>query len=448
MADEFLLAVNIAMATYAFIASFIFWFSWRKRPDFIYLFIAIIIYSIGHTILIIKHFNQIFQYIGNAIILVALLVLVVSIIIEYIVIMVKSRKEKVILGIATLLTILFGAITIILFYVFNILTYLNTVMIAMIVLLVPSTFFMLRIYLKQQSITRLFFFSAFIAATLASLSTIFAVYFEWGLAVNIALNFIFQTFIMTAGLAAIAEQRIIASEEKYRILSEHLEEKVTERTLQLENLNKELESFSYSVSHDLRTPLRSIAGFTKILKEEFNIKLGDEGMDYVNRVLDNTERMDELINDLLDLAQISQADFIIENVDLNSIAERIIENLKIMNPSREIIYTVDENITAQCDSKLIKIVLENLLSNAVKFTKTKDQAKISFGIIIKDNGIGFDMHYYEKLFGLFQRLHSRKNFEGTGVGLTTVKRIIDRHSGQIWAESEVDKGATFYFTLS
>jgi signal transduction histidine kinase len=457
LVDAFLLAVNITMAIYAFIASIVFWFSWRKRPDFIYMFIAVIIYTIGHSLLIIKHYSDLFSPIGNGIILIALLVVVISSLIEYHKLMVVNKKEKIVFWITIAFIFIFGGVSIVILNAIGYLTTVNALMMAMIILLVPSTIFILRVYLKQQTITRLFIFFAFIAATLTCISTILATYFDWGLSLNIALNFIFQTFILTGGLAAIAEQKITASEEKYRNLSEHLEEKVAERTQQLENLNKELEAFSYSVSHDLRTPLRSIAGFTKILKDEYDLQLGEDGIEHLNRILKNTNRMNELINDMLDLAQISRVDFIIESVNLNQIANDVMNNLKLLYPDREIKFVVDESLNAQGDSKLLKIVFENLFSNAIKFSKTKPKTIIRFGttenrgrkvFFIEDNGIGFDMKYYEKLFGLFQRLHSNSQYEGTGIGLITVKRIIERHKGEIWAESEPNKGTTFYFTLA
>lgn len=445
------------MAAFSFNALLVFWLTWRKRPDFIYMFIGLIFYTLGHIFLIIKHYIDLFTYLGNAVILLALLIVAVSSVIEYVKLIVTTKKEKNIFGITIAFTVVGSAIAIIIFYVFDILSILNAIMLPMIFLLIPSTFFILRIYIKQQTITRLFIFSAFISATLAAISTILAAYYEWGLASNIALNFVFQTFILTGGLSALAEAAVSDSDEKYRLLSEQLEEKVIDRTRQIEMVNTELEAFSYSVSHDLRTPLRSISGFANILKKEYGIDLDEKGQDYINRIMDNTERMNELINDLLDLAHISRTDFIIEEINLTKITNEIILNFKQLYPERDIDFNIEEDIIANCDAKLIRIVIENLLSNAVKFTRTKQSAKIVFETmeqdnqrvyVIRDDGIGFDMAYYEKLFGLFQRLHSSKEFEGTGIGLVTVKRIIERHKGKIWAEAKVDEGATFYFTLS
>ncbi|MHA1737594.1 MAG: sensor histidine kinase [Candidatus Heimdallarchaeota archaeon] len=462
--NQFDLAVNIALASFAFIASIIFWFTWRKRPDLIYWFIALLIYSTGHFLLIFKQHNLLFIYLGNGAQLIALLVVVISTFFEYINLKIKSetdelviKKEKLVILLTVLLTFTSGAITITLLSVFIGFDILNTIVILMIDLLIPTAVFVMRIYRIQKTITRLFMFYAFVTAIFTAITTILYPYFEWAIALNIALNFIFITFILTDGVVAPIEQRITNSEEKHRNLSEHLEENVKERTKELALANKELESFSYSVSHDLRTPLRSIAGFTKILKDEYENKLDKDGIDYVNRILNNTERMNELINDMLDLAQISQIDFIVETIDLSKIANDVMSNLLQFDSKRVIDFTAEEKIEVQGDSKLLKIVLENLLSNALKFSRTKQETKIRFGkieikeqevLFIEDNGIGFDMQYYEKLFGLFQRLHSTSAFEGTGIGLIIVKRIIERHKGEIWAESEPDKGTTFFFTLA
>ncbi len=456
MADEFFLTINIAMTIYAILAAIIFWFSWRKRSDILFIFIGAIVYSIGHTFLIFKHFNDFFSFIGNGVILLALIIVIFGIIIDYWKLIVKSRKENVIFIISFAITIIVATVSIILFNIFHLLDILNAIMLPMIALLSLSIYFITRIYQKEQTITRLSTTFTLITATLTASSAILAVYFDWGLALNIILSFIFQTFIMIIGLAAIVEERITHSEEKYRLLSEQLEEKVIDRTKQLETVNTELETFSYSVSHDLRSPLRSISGFANILQKEFALELGEEGRSYIKRIMANTNRMSELINDLLDLAHISRSDLFPEMINLSEIANEIMTNLKQINPGRNIDFVVEEEMLAKCDAKLIRIVLENLLSNAVKFTKNIECAKICFEMIeqdneiafsIRDNGVGFDMAYNEKLFGLFQRLHSSEEFEGTGVGLVTVKRIIDRHLGKIWAEAKVDEGATFYFRL-
>ena len=298
-------------------------------------------------------------------------------------------------------------------------------------------------------------FIIFGAGTLAAFSSIFSLFFTWGNAANIAMDFIFITLLMTGAIAAPIEQRIARSEDKYRKLSEQLEIMVDERTYELALVNAELESFSYSVSHDLRSPLRSIAGFTKMLKDELNDLLTERNIDHLERIIHNTDRMNELIQDLLSLAHVSRSELKAETVNLSDVAEEIMANLITKYPEKNIEYIIHENLILKCDESLIRIVLVNLLSNALKFSINKQSPKIIFGSLrendrmiffVKDNGVGFDMNYYNKLFGTFQRLHNNNEFEGTGIGLVTVKRIIDRHKGKIWAEAEVDKGATFYFT--
>jgi light-regulated signal transduction histidine kinase (bacteriophytochrome) len=326
----------------------------------------------------------------------------------------------------------------------------------MIIFLTPLAVVVVRIYLKQKSITRLFMFIVYLIGIITSLSTIFATYFEWGVALNHASNFIFMSFILTTGISAPIEQRITDSEEKYRRLSENLEEVVTERTIQLERVNKELESFSYSVSHDLKTPLRSISGFSKALQVDLSEKLDDKSKDYLERIIKSTKRMNELIEALLNLAQISRKEITITEVNLSEIAHDVMKELTLFYSKQKIEFSIEENIIARCDPKLIRVALENLFSNAIKFSKNKAKTNIVFGdtskfndrvFYVQDNGIGFNMKYYDKLFGLFQRLHNKQEYEGTGIGLITVKRIIERHKGQVWAESEEEKGSTFYFTI-
>ena len=235
-----------------------------------------------------------------------------------------------------------------------------------------------------------------------------------------------------------------------------LEHRVAQRTTELVAMNKELEAFSYSVSHDLRAPLRSIDGFSnKILKDYGNL-FDDQGKDYFNRVMNASRHMGHLIDDLIKLARISRIDMNMEKINLSSIAGSIISELKELNPERVANIYIQDNMIISGDRNLMYVALSNLLGNAWKYSRNKTETEIEFATIqkdgqtvyfIKDNGAGFDMRYVDKLFGAFQRLHSLSEFEGTGIGLATVQRIIRRHQGTIWAESEVDKGTTFFFTI-
>jgi light-regulated signal transduction histidine kinase (bacteriophytochrome) len=237
---------------------------------------------------------------------------------------------------------------------------------------------------------------------------------------------------------------------------DELEERVIERTTQLEAANKELESFSYSVSHDLRAPLRSIDGFSQALFEDYGDKLDAQGRSDLQRVRAATQRMAQLIDDMLNLSRVSRGEMRREMVDLSSMVRNIAEELKAAEPDRKVDVAIADGIQAEGDVRLLRVLVENLLSNAWKFTGKHPTAKIEFGIsqnngkpvyFVRDDGAGFDMAYAGKLFGAFQRLHSMSEFNGTGVGLATVQRIVNRHGGKIWAEGTVDQGATFYFTL-
>ena len=230
----------------------------------------------------------------------------------------------------------------------------------------------------------------------------------------------------------------------------------TKARKELEEANKELEAFSYSVSHDLRAPLRSIDGFSQMLLEDYADKLDDQGRDYLKRIRAATQRMSQLINDLLTLSRISRADMYFEELNLTAMAEDIAAELKQSQPERDVEFIIEPNVKAYGDSHLLRIVLENLLRNAWKFTSKHKSAIIEFGVkehdgktvyFVRDNGAGFDMAYVDKLFVPFQRLHEQDEFEGTGIGLATVQRIVHRHGGTVWGEGEVEKGATFYFTL-
>jgi PAS domain S-box-containing protein len=226
--------------------------------------------------------------------------------------------------------------------------------------------------------------------------------------------------------------------------------------LELEAANEELEAFSYSVSHDLRAPLRSIDGYSHALLEDYGELLPLEGRNFIGYVRSSARRMAELIEDLLKLSQVTRAHINSVPVDLTRLAENILAELQRTNPERRVRYSVAQNLTARGDLRLLQVVLENLLNNAWKYSSKQEQAEIEFGskyengqiiYFVRDNGAGFDMTYADKLFGAFQRLHTTTEFPGTGIGLATVQRIIHRHGGRVWAESTVDQGATFFFTL-
>lgn len=224
----------------------------------------------------------------------------------------------------------------------------------------------------------------------------------------------------------------------------------------IEQLNHELESFSYSVSHDLRAPLRSIAGYTQILMEDYATNFDDEGRRVLNVVVANAKRMGQLIDDLLDFSRISRKDIVQSSVNTKGLVDSVINELQSQESNRKIDFKIAELQPCHGDSNLLRQVWFNLISNAMKYTRKKEMAlveisseKRNYEIVykVKDNGTGFDMQYVHKLFGVFQRLHRHKDFEGTGVGLAIVQRIINRHGGRVWAEGEVEKGAVFYFTL-
>jgi PAS domain S-box-containing protein len=258
-----------------------------------------------------------------------------------------------------------------------------------------------------------------------------------------------QVLNQLAGLASVAIENIR--------LYATLEERVTARTRELEISNRELEAFSYSVSHDLRAPLRAIAGFSSILETEHSGSLEGPARRYLQRITAGVERMANLIDDLLSLARVSRADLKRETVDVSALCKAIVKRQMERYANRNVDVVIDSRMKAIADPRLVEVALENLVENALKFTGTRAEAKIHIGhrrvdgrpvFYVADNGVGFDPKYASNLFGVFQRLHSASDFPGTGVGLATVQRIVQRHHGRIWAEAESDEGATFYFTLA
>jgi PAS domain S-box-containing protein len=256
--------------------------------------------------------------------------------------------------------------------------------------------------------------------------------------------------LIAAAIRDASERKRAEQELRALNASEH------RHAVQLEAANKELEAFSYSVSHDLRAPLRSIDGFSLALLEDYADKLDPEALNFLQRIRAATQRMAELIDDLLSLARVTRGELRHETVDLAAIAQAIMANLQQEEPQRVVAFVADRAIVAQGDPRLLKVVLDNLLRNAWKFTGKKPHARIELkaapvnGKIVYsvcDDGSGFDMKYAGKLFGIFQRLHASSEFPGSGVGLAIVKRIIQRHGGNIWAEGAVGRGASFSFTL-
>lgn len=247
------------------------------------------------------------------------------------------------------------------------------------------------------------------------------------------------------------------AERSLRELNATLEQRIEQRTAELMAANKELEAFSYSVSHDLRAPLRGIDGFSKVLVQRYGDQLDEKGKHYLDRIVAGVQRMGDLIDDLLMLSRVTRTEMQRSQVNLSTIATEIAEALQATQPTRSVDWKIVPNITANGDAKLLKIALENLLTNAWKFTSTRTHPCIQFNSMlsenrqmiyfVQDNGAGFDMAYEDKLFQAFQRLHSVSEFAGTGIGLATVQRIMHRHGGRIWAKGEVEQGATFYFAL-
>jgi light-regulated signal transduction histidine kinase (bacteriophytochrome) len=254
----------------------------------------------------------------------------------------------------------------------------------------------------------------------------------------------------------IVESERNAAETALRQLNVTLEEKVGQRTAALAAANSELEAFSYSVSHDLRAPLRSIAGFAELLQERTQHQLDAEALDYLQRVKKAAARMGALIDDLLNLSRVSRRDLSRRCVDLSRLAEAAIGDLRDAEPGRVVATTVAPDLAVDADAGLMQILLANLIGNAWKFSRDAGQARIEVGcervdgetvFFVRDNGVGFPMEHVEHIFAPFARLHTEREFKGTGIGLAIVARIVRRHGGRIWAEAEEGKGATFRFTL-
>ena len=270
-----------------------------------------------------------------------------------------------------------------------------------------------------------------------------------------ALNFSVNEFNNFAQSLHEYQSRLNLTQENLQKLNNSLEQRVIDRTAELQTINKELEAFSYSVSHDLRAPLRSIDGFSLALLEDYSDKLDEEGKAHLRRVRENSQRMAMLIDDLLNLARISRIEMQRSLVNMSDIAQRKVKQLQEQQPELTVKVIIAEDLYTEGDEQLLTILLNNLLGNAWKYSSKSPDPVIEFGRIdknaetvfyVKDNGAGFDMKYVDKVFEVFQRLHG-SDYEGTGVGLATVSRIVKRHSGRIWAEAEPGKGACFYFTL-
>ena len=249
---------------------------------------------------------------------------------------------------------------------------------------------------------------------------------------------------------------LIKSRNEVRAANADLERRVAERTRQLESANRELEAFAYAVSHDLRAPLRSMSGFSQILQENAPPDLDEKSRHYLQRIHDASLRMSGLIEDLLNLSRIGRSELTARPISLTQVATEAAAAVRERNPGREVQLAIAQDMEVSADPRLLRIALENLLSNAWKYTSRAAQATVSVGAqagehgpvyFVRDNGVGFDMKYADKLFVPFQRLHPEAEFPGSGIGLVTVQRIIARHGGRVWAEAKPDEGATFYFTL-
>ncbi|MEW6667423.1 MAG: ATP-binding protein [Thermodesulfobacteriota bacterium] len=271
---------------------------------------------------------------------------------------------------------------------------------------------------------------------------------------KVILLFVVLAILMTGAMAGFVFN--YRRRSLYRALNAELEQRVRDRTTQLEAVNQELEAFAYSVSHDLRAPLRAMTGFSGALLSTCSDGLDEKGRHYLQRIEASAERMGRLIDDMLLLSRVSRREMSRGPVDLSGIAREIAAELRAQDSERRVEFAIPEAMPAEGDAQLLRLALENLMANAWKFTGPRGQARIEVGVsersgerayFVRDNGVGFDMAYADKLFAPFQRLHGVREFPGTGIGLATVQRVIRRHGGRVWAEAGVDRGATFHFTL-